>query len=181
MAVAVLLHPETADALSDLTGPDMSGPAGPAGPTDRLLPSPWPRPPLRLVGGDDARRPDAPWRADDLRVLARPVRRTSARVRRRRVLVAGVAVATVLVAVPVGSLLGRATPGGQRGIAAVATSALPTSTRAAEGTFYVVRPGDTLASIARRIQPSDPGPVAAGLAARLGSDRVVPGEHVPLT
>ena len=46
---------------------------------------------------------------------------------------------------------------------------------------YVVRPGDTLWSIAVRLDPSgDPRPVTAQLAAQVGSDTVVPGERLVL-
>ena len=46
---------------------------------------------------------------------------------------------------------------------------------------YVVEPGDTLWSIAQRLDPSgDPRPVVAQLAAEVGGDTVVPGEHVVL-
>jgi nucleoid-associated protein YgaU len=46
---------------------------------------------------------------------------------------------------------------------------------------YVVRPGDTLWSIATRLDPTgDPRPVVAELAAQVGGDNVVPGEQLRL-
>ena len=46
---------------------------------------------------------------------------------------------------------------------------------------YVVEPGDTLWSIAERLDPAgDPRPVVARLAAEVGSDTVVPGERIVL-
>jgi hypothetical protein len=48
------------------------------------------------------------------------------------------------------------------------------------GATYVVGPGDTLASIAARLAPGDPGPLVAKMAAETGSQAVVPGEHLVL-
>ena len=46
---------------------------------------------------------------------------------------------------------------------------------------YTVQPGDTLWSIAERVDPtSDPRPLVARLAAQTGSDNVVPGERIVL-
>jgi hypothetical protein len=46
---------------------------------------------------------------------------------------------------------------------------------------YVVQPGDTLWSIAERVDPTgDPRPLVARLAAQTGSDTVVPGERLVL-
>jgi len=46
---------------------------------------------------------------------------------------------------------------------------------------YVVRPGDTLWSIATRLDPTgDPRPVVAQLAAQVGSETVVPGDQLVL-
>ncbi|MGH9043417.1 MAG: hypothetical protein ACRDVP_00975 [Acidimicrobiales bacterium] len=46
------------------------------------------------------------------------------------------------------------------------------------GSTYVVRPGDTIRSIATRIRPADPQAVMAAIASRTGSSSVVPGEHL---
>jgi len=60
----------------------------------------------------------------------------------------------------------------------------PTGSALAEKTgpvTYVVQPGDSLWSIAERVDPSgDPRPLMARLAAQTGSDTVVPGERVVL-
>jgi LysM repeat protein len=46
---------------------------------------------------------------------------------------------------------------------------------------YVVQPGDSLWSIAERVDPTaDPRPLVAKLAAQVGSDTVVPGERIVL-
>jgi hypothetical protein len=46
---------------------------------------------------------------------------------------------------------------------------------------YTVRPGDTLWTIAERVDPSaDPRPIVAQLSAQTGSDTVVPGERIIL-
>jgi hypothetical protein len=46
---------------------------------------------------------------------------------------------------------------------------------------YVVRPGDTLWSIAARLDPAgDPRPVVARLAAQIGNETVIPGEQLLL-
>ena len=46
---------------------------------------------------------------------------------------------------------------------------------------YPVRAGDTLWSIAQRVDPTgDPRPVVSKLASQLGTDNVVPGEQVTI-
>lgn len=127
---------------------------------------PWPRPALRLV------EPTTPAaRAPSLRtgqeVSLRRRERTSRRVRRRRVL-AGVVLAGVLtlLALPVSALGGHA-----------ATS--PTVAAPHGGVTYVVRPGDTLWSIASRFDHGgDPRALVRTLAAETGSQVVQPGEHL---
>ena len=88
---------------------------------------------------------------------------SSSRVRRRRlVLTAAVVAVLVLLALPIralgGSTLAQAAP--------------------AQGQGYVVKAGDTLASIATRADPSHPTSLAGQLAREVGSTVVVPGEHV---
>jgi hypothetical protein len=48
----------------------------------------------------------------------------------------------------------------------------------ARGQDYVVKPGDSLASIAAQVDRSDAASLTARLAAEVGSSVVVPGEHV---
>jgi nucleoid-associated protein YgaU len=134
---------------------------------------------LRLVGdvgdvgdGDAAVRPSpVGGRADVVAPRARPHRRASVAVRRRRLLL-GVAVsALVLLALPL-----RATGGTLSGSASA-----PGSLGAHGPATYVVRPGDTLWSIAERVDPSaDPRPLVVRLAAQVGSDTIVPGEQLRL-
>ncbi|HLG66821.1 MAG TPA: LysM domain-containing protein [Acidimicrobiales bacterium] len=69
---------------------------------------------------------------------------------------------------------------GAPGQGAPPAASLPVEVAAGAGTYYVVRPGDTLRSIASRLDPGDPARAVAALASVLGSDHVVPGEHVPV-
>jgi hypothetical protein len=150
------------------------------------------RPALRLVefpvvppgaGGrrgwtDDRVGPEVGWpprdgtateAATSPAVSGGPARRlTSGSVRRRRALLGLVAGAlVVLLALPIGAIGGRALP------------VAPAPLRA--GSLYVVQPGDTLWSIAVRLDPSgDPRVLVAQLAAESGSDSVVVGERLRL-
>lgn len=163
-----------------------------------LLLTPWPRPSLQVVpaagaaevrsgGGKDA---EGCWRSGrsgswaskgasahavplqeariGMDVALRRAQRLAARRRRRRA-VLGMLVAGLVcgLSLPLTALGG--TPDGQRqGIAST-------------GTVYVVRPGDTLRSIAVRFDHGgDPWPLAQVLAKETGSAVVVPGEHVPI-
>jgi hypothetical protein len=85
------------------------------------------------------------------------------RVRRRRVVLAAlVAVLLVLLALPIralgGSTLAQAAP--------------------AQGQDYIVKAGDTLASIAAQADPRHAASMTSRLASEVGSTVVVPGEHV---
>jgi len=136
------------------------------------------RPHLRLVGepvgeplGELAR--EAEGSADVPRVLAlvraggRPRLRTSAAVRRRRLLFAVAALIVVGLAFPVGGTV-RPTVGGP-------------SLSGAIGKVYTVQPGDTLWSIAVRVDPAaDPRPLVSRMAAETGSDTVYPGERLTI-
>jgi hypothetical protein len=97
----------------------------------------------------------------------------TAAVRRRRVLLGTVAAALlVLLALPWGGAGGRllATPGSALAGAPVAHHAV-----------YIVQPGDSLWSIAERLDPgSDPRPDVAILARQVGGDTVVAGERLML-
>ncbi len=84
--------------------------------------------------------------------------------RRRVVLVVVVAALLVLLALPVralgGSTLAQVTP--------------------APGADYIARPGDTLVSIASQADPAHAATLAAQMAREIGSNVVVPGEHVQI-
>jgi Tfp pilus assembly protein FimV len=85
------------------------------------------------------------------------------RVRRRRVVLALVVLGLlVLLALPIealgGSTVGQAPP--------------------SKGQVYVVKAGDTLASIAAQAHPAAAGALTQRLAHEVGSSVVVPGEHV---
>jgi hypothetical protein len=85
------------------------------------------------------------------------------RVRRRRMVLGAVVLGLlVLLALPIqafgGSTLAQAPP--------------------SKGQVYVVKAGDTLASIAAQASPSAPGALTQELAREVGSSVVVPGEHV---
>jgi Tfp pilus assembly protein FimV len=87
----------------------------------------------------------------------------SPRVRRRRVVVgAFVAILVVLLALPIrslgGSTLAQAAP--------------------AQGQEYIVKAGDTLASIATRADPAHAASLAGQLTRETGTSLVVPGEHI---
>ena len=103
-------------------------------------------------------------------VAVRRRRRAAGRIRRRRILTgAAVAAALVLLALPLRPLAGRPL---------AATTATPPLIAGSE---YVVQPGDTLWTIATRLQPSaDPRSLVAQLEDETGSDHLVPGEHLRL-
>jgi LysM domain len=101
------------------------------------------------------------------RRLVRNGRRTSPAVRRRRTLVVVTAILLIGLALPLGGTGGRSH---------VAGSALVGSQRAVE---YTVQPGDSLWSIAVRVDPTgDPRPLVAHLASDTGSFTVEPGERI---
>ena len=126
---------------------------------------PEPRPTLRLVPtSSQAWRTGAGW-------AARRARRARTRARRRVV---------VLVLAATGGLAVLGFPG--HALGGVTGSGLPTDlatgSAIASGTVYVVQSGDTVTSIARAINPIDPGLARSALVRELRSDVVVPGEHV---
>ena len=151
-----------------------------------LFEMPWPKPVLRVastpaleVDGMAEGAADGPWASiSELfpsgSEQAQSARHRAATYRRRRL---------VLLAVVVGVVLSLALP--LKSLGAVTTSgvATPSGTPAGlgEGTPYVVQAGDTLASIARAINPSaNQGQLINQMRAEVGSSVVVPGEHLIL-
>jgi hypothetical protein len=74
-------------------------------------------------------------------------------------------------------ILGLALPLGGTGGRSHAAGSAPAGTL--HPVEYTVQPGDSLWSIAARVDPSgDPRPLVATMAAELGSDTVQPGEQI---
>ncbi len=153
---------------------------------------PWPRPALQLVPGDE------PWDSPEFAggdgfcsassslafacAAVSPLVRTGrhvaggrarrAAMRRRRAVVLGIVVAVLLclLALPLASLGGSPTVANPRARGAIADESV-----------YVVRPGDTLWSIAARFdRGGNPRPMAEALARETGSGVVVPGERIAI-
>ncbi len=140
------------------------------------------RPALRLVGravrprrsadglADGAAEPAVPVTLVPIRFTAAGQKRSvSPAVRRRRTLVAFTGLLLIGLGLPLG---------GAGGNSHAAGSALAGNGRPAE---YTVQPGDSLWSIAERVDPTaDPRPLVARLASQTGSESVVPGERISL-
>jgi nucleoid-associated protein YgaU len=105
---------------------------------------------------------------DDPRAVAR-----AAALRRRHIFLGVVAV---------GLLLALAVPWSSRGSAGLASpDPTPAGSTLSAHSAYVVHPGDTLWSIAERLDPQgDPRPVMNALARQVGGDTVRPGEKLLL-
>jgi hypothetical protein len=135
----------------------------------RLVPPPVPtraRPPFDFdVECPPSRRPARPS----------PSRRRQPRKGLAGRLVPGALTLTVLAGVWYGAgALTGARPAARPGVRAAGASLVP-------GARYVVQPGDTLWSIALRLDPSgDPRPIVDQLGAELGSSSLQPGEHLVL-
>lgn len=122
----------------------------------------------QLAEAEAEAEPGPESEAELLVARGRVARRASARVRWRRVLLGALVTGLlVLLALPIGAL---------------GDKPLPTPTTPLQaGSEYVVRPGDTLWSIAERLDPTgDPRVVVAQLSAETGSDTIVPGERLHL-
>lgn len=118
--------------------------------------------PVRLGSPEEASEGTGP------RTAPSRARRASTRVRRRRLAGAAVVIGALAgLAVPVSALGGRVTA--------------PSPGLLTPGTAYTVEPGDTLWSIATRLDPTgDPRPLVARMVAETGSSTVVPGERIEL-
>jgi hypothetical protein len=125
--------------------------------------APWSE--LDLAGNREACAP----RPVALRRVSAVRAQTLAR-RRRTVGVVVVLVAAVLLAMPIRAL-GAVTVAGQSTPGAVPSGLAP-------GSVYVVQPGDSIHSIAERINPAERSTIERELATSLGSSTVVPGERV---
>ncbi len=91
--------------------------------------------------------------------------------RRRRTLVGlGLVLGLVILSWP-GHAFGGVTGSGL-------PSDLANSSVLASGMVYVVQPGDSLSSIARSVNPVDPGQARIDLVHELHSSVIVPGEHI---
>jgi len=128
------------------------------------------RPALRLVEGagglaDGGRAHQGSRHRVPLQVR----HRVPLQVRRRRTLLVLMGLLLGVLALPLGGTGGSSHAPGS----ALAGTGHPVS--------YVVRPGDTLWTIAERVEPTaDPRPLVARLTAQVGSDTVTPGERLTL-
>ena len=98
-----------------------------------------------------------------------PRRRASIEVRRRRTILAMMGLALALLAFPLG------------GFGGASHTTESASAAQIHGSSYVVRPGDSLWTIAERVDPNgDPRPLVAEMASELGTFTVVPGEQITI-
>jgi hypothetical protein len=92
-----------------------------------------------------------------------------------------VAVALLATVVIFGTWIASGAALGRIGGGPLATTGAPGGVRPAATRVWVVRPGDTLWSIAEAIDPhGDVRPVVDRLAAEVKGTAIYPGEHVPL-
>lgn len=99
-----------------------------------------------------------------LRVVPEPIRRAPARRHQHLWVILGVVTVglLVLLALPIRSIGGKAIAGSAPVV----------------GQVYVVQPGDSLQSIAQRVNPTGVSSLVKQLAAEAGSSTIVPGEHL---
>jgi LysM domain len=149
-------------------------------PALRVLPHGEP-PRLRLVAdGETLTRPSSarhtPGQTAARSAPARPARRQSAAVYwRRRAVAAVLLFAAVWLLIAVCSAL-AGTSGGPLTTTGAAAGVVPATAR-----VWVVRPGDTLWSIATRLHPrGDVRPLVDRLAAEVGNTSLYPGEQIPI-
>jgi hypothetical protein len=132
------------------------------------------RPDLRLVEvptylDPGSRRSFDPGHGPTVQRVRTARRRVSPEVRRRRAILAMMGLALALLALPLG---------GFGGPSHTTESALAANR---QPVLYTVKAGDSLWSIAQRMDPTgDPRPMVAQLAAELGTYTVVPGEQITL-
>ena len=124
-------------------------------------------PHLRLVSYEELNRPIRRGVALSQRRHARDL----ARRRRHRALAALVVCGALTVLAMPGHIFGATSGAGL-------SNDLASSSVLASGMDYVVQPGDTVNSIARDMNPTDPAQARTLLVHELGSSVVVPGEHV---
>ncbi|HUY62929.1 MAG TPA: LysM domain-containing protein [Acidimicrobiales bacterium] len=88
----------------------------------------------------------------------------------------------VLATALIGILVALALPwGGTGGRPLVTSGTVLAGAAIAHHALYVVQPGDTMWTIAERLDPrADPRPVVAELQAQVGSDVLLPGERLRL-
>ena len=103
-----------------------------------------------------------------------PVRPTAAVLLRRRIVAAGLLVATAM-----GAWIGLQAALGRIGGGPLATTGAPGGLQPAATRVWVVRPGDTLWSIAEAVDPGgDVRPLVDRLAAQVRSTALFPGETI---
>jgi hypothetical protein len=153
----------------------------------------WPRPEptlapchLRLVGAGAEEEPDLavitpigahPAHGHAVRqgpdVSQRRAARRQLAIRRRRLGLGVLAIGLLAgLALPAGAWGGRSPDATQ-----TAAATLPGAADAGSGVVYTVRSGDTLDSVAARIDPAQPAREARLIARETGSTTLVPGQH----
>jgi hypothetical protein len=184
----VLRYSHDEQTFADLDDPDRRG-IGSGRPLMAIAPllgpeeleNPWPRPDLRVV------EPFGEWAGPIAGISQLPAigARTphhgpSRAVRRRRAALGVLVLALVGLVLPIRLLAGAPASAQGSSLLPSAASTLPVSSQAGEGTFYVVQSGDTVSSIAQRLDPANPKLAAQEISRVLGSSTVVPGEHLQL-